>query len=299
MKGFCIVDIQVDASVPQAEEGDAGASSRGRRGRRVPGSLLAGGGFVLALILVAIVGPLLAPYDPVNGTGGAPLGAPSGAHLLGTDLYGRDLFTRILYGARLALGVSTACVVVALLIGSVWGLVAGYFGGVVETLLMRTVDIVISFPYIVLVIAVLAVLGPGLFTVFVAIAVVDWTTYARLVHSQVLSVRERDYIESCHALGMPPLRIMRRHILPNVVTAAVVYATLDISQVILLISALSFLGLGAQPPTPDWGYMVNEGRAFIYNAWWVSTFPGIAVMITGLAFSLLGDGLADALEIPR
>ncbi len=285
--------------MPQAEEGEAGTPGRGRRRRRVPGSLLAGGGFVLALILVAIVGPMLAPYDPVNGTGGAPLGAPSGTHLLGTDLYGRDLFTRILYGARLALGVSTACVVVALIIGSVWGLVAGYFGGVTETLLMRTVDIVISFPYIVLVIAVLAVLGPGLFTVFVAIAAVDWTTYARLVHSQVLSVRERDYIESCHALGMPPLRIMRRHILPNVVTAAVVYATLDISQVILLISALSFLGLGAQPPTPDWGYMVNEGRAFIYNAWWVSTFPGIAVMITGLAFSFLGDGLADALEIPR
>jgi len=188
---------------------------------------------------------------------------------------------------------------VALIIGSAWGLVAGYFRGAVETVLMRTVDIVISFPYIVLVIAVLAVLGPGLFTVFLAIAAVDWTTYARLVHSQVLSVRERDYIEACRALGMPSARVMRRHILPNVVTAAVVYATLDISQVILLISALSFLGLGAQPPTPDWGYMVNEGRAFIYNAWWVSAFPGIAVMITGLAFSLLGDGLADALDVPR
>jgi len=291
------VDIQVDASVPQAEVvADPG---RARRRRRMPGSLLVGGGFVLALILVAIVGPMLAPYDPVNGTGGATLGAPSGAHLLGTDLYGRDIFTRILYGARLALGVSTACVVVALIIGSAWGLVAGYFRGAVETVLMRTVDIVISFPYIVLVIAVLAVLGPGLFTVFLAIAAVDWTTYARLVHSQVLSVRERDYIEACRALGMPSTRIMGRHILPNVVTAAVVYATLDISQVILLISALSFLGLGAQPPTPDWGYMVNDGRAFIYNAWWVSTFPGIAVMITGLAFSLLGDGLADALDIPR
>lgn len=293
------MDIQVDAPALQAGEVGAGVRGRARRGRRIPGSLLIGAGFVLALILVAIVGPMLVPYDPINGTGGAPLAAPTGGHLLGTDLYGRDLFTRILYGARLALGVSTACVVVALIIGSVWGLVAGYFGGATEALLMRTVDIVISFPYIVLVIAVLAVLGPGLFTVFVAIAAVDWTTYARLVHSQVLSVRERDYIESCRALGMPPLRIMVRHILPNVVTAAVVYATLDISQVILLISALSFLGLGAQPPTPDWGYMVNEGRAFIYNAWWVSTFPGIAVMVTGLAFSLLGDGLADALEVPR
>jgi peptide/nickel transport system permease protein len=129
--------------------------------------------------------------------------------------------------------------------------------------------------------------------------VVDWTTYARLVHSQVLSVREREYVESCRALGMPSWRIILRHILPNVATAAVVYATLDISQVILLISALNFLGLGAQPPTPDWGYMVNEGRAFIYTSWWISTFPGIAVMLTGLAFSLLGDGLADALAIPH
>ncbi len=274
-------------------------SARRSRWRRIPGSLRVGGGFVLALVLVAIVGPLLARYDPVNGTGGVSLGAPSLAHLMGTDLYGRDVFTRILYGARIALGVSTACVAVALTIGTIWGMVAGYFGGAVESLLMRAVDIVISFPYIVLVIAVLAVLGPGLFTVFVAIAVVDWTTYARLVHSQVLSVRERDYVEACRALGMPSRRIMWRHILPNVATAAVVYATLDISQVILLISALNFLGLGAQPPTPDWGYMVSEGRAFIYTSWWISTFPGIVIMITGLAFSLLGDGLADALEIPH
>ncbi len=269
------------------------------RRRRVPRSLKIGGGAVLTLVLVAILGPLIAPYDPVNGTGGASLAAPSLAHLMGTDLYGRDIFTRVLYGARIALGVSTACVVAALIIGTGWGLISGYFGGITETLLMRGVDIMISFPYIVLVIAVLAVLGPGLFTVFIAIAVVDWTTYARLIHSQVLSVREREYVDACRALGMPAHRIMRRHILPNVATAALVYATLDISQVILLISALNFLGLGAQPPTPDWGYMVNEGRTFIYTSWWISTFPGIAIMITGLAFSLLGDGLADALEVPR
>lgn len=298
MKGRLLLNTQLDASLLQADPDVAGRDVA-RRKRRIPSSLLVGGGFVVALVLVAIVGPMLAPYDPTNGTGGVSLSAPSAAHLMGTDLYGRDIFTRILYGARIALGVSTACVIVALLIGTVWGMIAGYFGGAVEAVLMRIVDVVISFPYIVLVIAVLAVLGPGLFTVFVAIAVVDWTTYARLVHSQVLSARERDYVEACRALGMPSHRIMWRHILPNVVTAAVVYATLDISQVILLISALSFLGLGAQPPTPDWGYMINEGRAFIYTAWWISTLPGIAVMITGLAFSLLGDGLADALDIPR
>ena len=270
-----------------------------RRKWRMPRSLLVGCGAVLLLVLIAIVGPMLAPYDPINGTGGVSLGPPSRAHLMGTDLFGRDVWTRVLYGARLALGVSVSCVAVALLLGTLCGLVAGYFGGIVETLLMRAVDIVISFPYIVLVIAVLAVLGPSLFTVFIAIAVVDWTTYARLVYSQVLSVRDREYVESCRAIGMPSRRIIWRHILPNVATAAVVYATLDISQVILLISALSFLGLGAQPPTPDWGYMINEGRDLIYSSWWISTFPGIAVMITGLAFSLLGDGLADALELPR
>ncbi len=270
-----------------------------RRKWRMPRSLLVGCGAVLLLVLIAIVGPMLAQYDPVNGTGGVSLAPPSRAHLMGTDLFGRDVWTRVLYGARIALGVSVACVAVALALGTLCGLVAGYFGGLVETLLMRAVDIVISFPYIVLVIAVLAVLGPSLFTVFVAIAVVDWTTYARLVYSQVLSVRDREYVESCRALGMPSSRIILRHILPNVVTAAMVYATLDISQVILLISALSFLGLGAQPPTPDWGYMINEGRDLIYSSWWISTFPGIAVMLTGLAFSLLGDGLADALELPR
>ena len=285
--------LQTDADIIERD-----LAQRARR-HRVPRSLRVGGVSVLALVLVAIVGPLLAPYDPVNGSGGVSLSGPSLAHLMGTDLFGRDILTRVLYGARIAIGVSTACVVAALILGTVWGMIAGYFGSSVETLLMRGVDIVISFPYIVLVIAVLAVLGPGLFTIFVAIAVVDWTTYARLVHSQVLSVREREYVDACRALGMPATRIMWRHILPNVVTAAVVYATLDISQVILLISALNFLGLGVQPPTPDWGYMINEGRNFIYTQWWISTFPGIAVMLTGLAFSLLGDGLADALELPH
>jgi peptide/nickel transport system permease protein len=209
------------------------------------------------------------------------------------------VFTRILYGTRIALGIAAGVVCVALVVGTLTGLVAGYFGGIAETALMRLVDIVISYPYIVLVIAVLAVLGPGLFTIFVAIAVVDWTTYARLIHSQVLSVREREYVEACRAMGMPSWRIMVRHILPNVASAALVYATLDISQVILTMAALSYLGLGSQPPTPDWGDIINDGQTLIYTSWWISTFAGIAVMITGLAFSLLGDGLADALELPR
>jgi peptide/nickel transport system permease protein len=255
--------------------------------------------FVLLLVLVAIFGPMLAPYDPINGDIVSNLSPPSSSHLMGTDLYGRDVFTRVLYGARIALGVGVGSVATALLIGTIWGMVAGYFGGFVEAILMRTVDIVISFPYIVLVITVLAVLGPGLITVAIAIVVVDWTTYARLLHGQVLSTREREYVMASQALGSSPWAILRHQILPNVIAPALVYATLDVSQVILLMAALSFLGLGTQPPTPDWGYMINEGRTFIYQQWWISTFPGLAIMVTGLAFSLLGDGLADALELPR
>jgi peptide/nickel transport system permease protein len=164
---------------------------------------------------------------------------------------------------------------------------------------MRLLDVVISFPYIVLVIAVLAVLGPGQFSVAVAIAVVDWTAYGRIMYGQVLSVREREYVEACRAVGVPAPRIMLRHILPNVITPSLVYATLDISQVILLMSALSFLGLGAQPPAADWGTMINDGQTYIQTNWGISTFPGLAIMLTGTSFALLGDGLADALDRRR
>lgn len=293
------LDAQPQVLTLEADRLRSETLAAGRRRRRAPRSLMVGGSLVLALVLVAIVGPLLARYDPINGNITASLAPPSAAHLMGTDLYGRDVFTRILYGTRIALGIGASCVCVALLLGTLVGLIAGYFGGIVETLLMRFVDIVISYPYIVLVIAVLAVIGPGLFTIFIAIAVVDWTTYARLIHSQVLSIREREYIEACRAMGMPSWRIILRHILPNVVTAALVYATLDISQVILTMAALSYLGLGSQPPTPDWGDIINDGQTLIYTSWWISTFAGLAVMVTGLAFSLLGDGLADALELPR
>ena len=285
-----LIDTPLDAA--------GGEIPMARRRRRWPGSLRAGASFVLLLTLVALVGPFVTRYDPVNGNLLENLTPPNLSHLMGTDIYGRDIFTRVIYGARLALGIGVSCVLSALVIGCLVGLVAGYYGGLVETVLMRFVDIVISFPYIVLVVAVLSVLGSGLVTIAVAIIAVDWTVYARLVYSQVLSIREREYIEACRAMGMPSWRILYRHALPNVLSAPVVYATLDISQVILTVSALSFLGLGAQPPTPDWGAMISEGQSVIYTSWWISSFPGIAVMITGLAFSLLGDGLADALAVP-
>jgi peptide/nickel transport system permease protein len=215
---------------------------------------------VLLLILIAIIGPFLAQYDPDNGNIEISLTAPNAAHLFGTDANGRDMFTRVLYGARPALAVSVGCVTVSMIIGSLLGRIVG---GVI----MRVLDIVISFPYVVLVIAVLAVLGPGRLSVAIAIAAVDWTAYGRIMYGQVLSVREREYVESCRAVGASQARIMLRHILPNVATPALVYATLDISQVILLMSALSFLGLGSQAPAADWGTMINDGQTYIYSAW--------------------------------
>ncbi len=262
-------------------------------------TLVIGGCLVAALILAALFGPLLAQYDPNNGNINDSLLGPSRAHLFGTDYEGRDMFTRILYGARIALGVSVGCVLFSMTVGTLLGMIAAYIGGVVGNVIMRVLDVVISFPYVVLVIAVLAVLGPGSFSVAVAIAAVDWTSYGRITFGQVLSVREREYVESCKAVGAGHTRIMLRHILPNVATPAVVYATLDISQVILLMSALSFLGLGAQPPTSDWGTMIADGQVYINAAWWISTFPGLAIMLTGTSFALLGDGLADAMNRRR
>jgi peptide/nickel transport system permease protein len=186
-----------------------------------------------------------------------------------------------------------------LTVGTLLGMIAAYIGGVLGGVIMRVLDVVISFPYVVLVIAVLAVLGPGSLSVAVAIAAVDWTSYGRITFGQVLSVREREYVESCKAVGASHARIMLRHILPNVATPAVVYATLDISQVILLMSALSFLGLGAQPPTSDWGTMIADGQVYINAAWWISTFPGLMIMLTGTSFALLGDGLADVMNRRR
>jgi peptide/nickel transport system permease protein len=252
-----------------------------------------------AVLLAAIVGPFLTPYDPNNGNINDSLVGPSPAHIFGTDYEGRDMFTRILYGARIALGVSVGCVMFSLVLGTLLGMIAAYIGGVTGNVIMRLLDIVISFPYVVLVIAMLAVLGPGIFSVAVAIAAVDWTSYGRIIYGQVLSVREREYVESSRALGASQWRIMLQHILPNVATPAVVYATLDISQVILLMSALSYLGLGAQPPTSDWGTMIADGNTYIYSAWWISTFPGLAIMLTGISFAILGDGLADTLDRRR
>lgn len=273
--------------------------SRRRGWLRLNLTLVLGLLLMMALALAAIVGPMLSPYDPNYGDISQSLASPSAAHLLGTDYEGRDLLTRLLYGARYALGISVGCVAVSAIVGTMLGLIAAYVGGLPGALIMRLLDLVISFPYVVLIIALLAVLGPGLISVALAIIAIDWTTYGRITYGQVLTVREREYVEACKALGASPWRIMLRHVLPNVITPSVVYATLDISQVILLMSALSFLGLGAQPPTSDWGTMIKDGQVYIATAWWLSTFPGVAIMVTGICFAILGDGLADALDRHR
>ncbi len=294
--------MQAEVTLPGAEDLSLFHSPR-RRGAgawiRANFSLLLGVILVACLAAVTVFGPLLAKYDPNNGDIMLGVLAPSRAHLMGTDPEGRDIFTRVLYGARYALGISVGCVLVSATLGTVLGLIAAYFGGLVSGVIMRLLDLLISFPYVVLVIALLAALGPGLSSVAIAIIIVDWTTYARIIYGQVLTVREREYVEACRAIGSSDGRIMLRHILPNVVTPAVVYATLDISQVILLMSALSFLGLGAQPPASDWGTMISDGRAYIYSSWWVSTFPGFAIMLSGMSFAFLGDGLADWLDQRR
>jgi peptide/nickel transport system permease protein len=261
---------------------------------------------VVAIVaLTAIAAPLLSPFDPVEqDLGDLRLKAPgfrdgSGRiHPLGTDHLGRDLLARVIYGARPALLVGFAAVAISGLIGMAAGLIAGYFGGRLDDVLMRLADIQLAFPFILLAIAVIGVLGPSLTTIIVVIGVSSWVVYARIVRGAVLTLREREFVQAALALGGGDGRVVLRHILPNVFTPWLVVATLDMARVIVIESALSFLGLGVQPPTPTWGGMLADGRVYISTAWWLATFPGLAILITVLGINLFGDGLRDTLD-PR
>jgi len=259
---------------------------------------------VAAVVLVALAAPLLTPFDPVEQDIAGRLKAPGGrdtaghAHLLGTDHLGRDILARIIFGARPALLVGFAAVVISGLIGMVAGLVSGYFGGRVDDVLMRLADIQLAFPFILLAIAVIGVLGPSLQTIIIVIGVSSWVVYARIVRGAVLTLREREFVQAAQALGGGDARVVFRHILPNALTPWLVVATLDMARVIVLESALSFLGLGVQPPTPTWGGMLADGRVYISTAWWLATFPGLAILVTVLGINLFGDGLRDTLD-PR
>jgi peptide/nickel transport system permease protein len=263
--------------------------------------ITAGGAVALLIVLVALVAPLLAPFPGDAGSATNPvaaLQAPSLHHLFGTDQVGRDVFSRVLYGARVSPLIALLVLVIACVVGVPLGVVAGYFGGVADDVIMRVTDIFLAFPSLLLSLAFAAVLPPSLTSLTIAIAITWWPWYARLIRGQAASVAGRPYVESCRALGIPTWRILLRHVLPNSVTPLIVQVSLDFGGVILTASALSFLGLGAQDPTPDWGLMVAEGENYFTTQWWLVTYPGLAIMLTALAFNLLGDGLRDVLD-PR
>ncbi len=272
--------------------------------RRLLGSsplITAGGAVALLIVLVALAAPLLAPFPADAGSATHPvsaLQAPSLHHLFGTDQVGRDVFSRVLYGARVSPLVALLVLVIACLVGIPLGMAAGYFGGVTDEVIMRVTDIFLAFPSLLLSLAFAAVLPPSLTSLTIAIAITWWPWYTRLIRGQAASVAGRPYVESCRALGIPAWRILFRHVLPNSVTPLIVQVSLDVGGVILTASALSFLGLGAQDPTPDWGLMVAEGENYFTTQWWLVTYPGLAILLTALAFNLLGDGLRDVLD-PR
>lgn len=253
-----------------------------------------------AFYLVALLTPLLSPYDPtVQGNLiTQSLLAPSLAHPLGTDEYARDVLSRLMYGARISLSIGFVAVSISVTIGTLVGAVAGYLGGRVDAVLMRLVDVVISFPRLVLLIAIIALFEPSIFLIIAVLGLTLWPSTARLVRGEVLSLREREFIEAARALGYSRRRIILRHLVPNTLGPVIVAATLGIGETIVLEAGLSFLGIGVQPPTPSWGTMVADGRAELLGAWWISTFAGLAIVFTVLSFNLVGDGLRDALD-PR
>jgi peptide/nickel transport system permease protein len=277
---------------------------RGRalwRGLRANPLLVAGGLTAVLLIVVAVLAPLLAPFPGDAATATHPflvLRPPSARHLFGTDQVGRDVLSRVLYGARISPLVAVIVLLIACVVGIPLGIAAGYFGGWIDELIMRVTDVFLAFPSLLLALALAAVLPASLTSLTIAIAATWWPWYTRLIRGQAASVAGRAYIDSCRVLGIRPWRIILRHVLPNSVTPLIVQVSLDVGGVILTASALSFLGLGAQDPTPDWGLMVSEGQSYFTTDWWVVTFPGLAILITAFAFNLLGDGLRDLLD-PR
>lgn len=250
----------------------------------------------VALIFVALAAPLLSPFDPDTQDTARRLEAPSKQHLLGLDDLGRDVLSRILYGARVSLRVGFSVVILASLIGVTLGAMAGYFGGFVDLIVMRICDILLAFPGILLAIALVAVMGPSLNNVILALATIGWVGYARLVRGQVLKVREMEYVTAARALGAKSPRVIVLHVLPNVMNPVIVMATLGLAGAILAEAALSFLGLGVQPPTPSWGAMLTAGRRYLGLANHMAIFPGIAIMLAVMGLNFLGDGLIDALD---
>jgi peptide/nickel transport system permease protein len=253
---------------------------------------------LLLFVVLALLAPFISPHDPLAPNVQASLTPPSAAYPLGTDKLGRDLLSRLLYGAQISLRSGILVVLGAGTFGTVIGLLAGYRGGWADELLMRVTDIFFAFPFLILAMAIAAALGPSLRNALIAVAVVSWPVYARLVRGQVLVLRERDFVQAAYAIGSPGVRILLRHLLPNVLAPLLVQASFDMGTTILSVAGLSFIGFGAQPPTPEWGTMISEGRNYITTQWWLTGVPAAAILLLVAAFNLLGDGLRDILD-PR
>ena len=251
---------------------------------------------ICSLILAAALANYIVPYDPLEQSYTEMLQSPSLQHPLGTDRLGRDLLSRVIFGSRYALLIGVMIVLIQSVIGVTIGLISGFQGGMTDAFFMRLVDIMLSMPIVVLGLAVAGVLGGGLLNVIIAIGFIGWRGYARLIRGEVMSVKENEYIEASRASGAGDFRIILHHILPNTTASLIVYATLQIPNAILVSAALSFLGIGAQPPTPEWGLILSTGRDYLSTAWWIATFPGLAIMFTVLGFNFVGDGLRDALD---
>jgi len=290
----------VELAVPSAQARPRGSSQLaelGRRFRRNPGAVV--GLVVLAVVaLMTIAAPLLAPADP-NRMGAGPIFArPAPNYWLGTDQFGRDILSRILFGGQISLRLGLLSVSIATVAGVLLGLVSGYYGAWIDLILMRLVDILLAFPGILLALSVVAILGPGLNNAMVAVGIAAIPSYTRVVRGSVLSARASVYVDAARVIGCSDRRIMFRHILPNVLAPVIVLSTLGMASAIITGTGLSFLGLGAQPPSPEWGAMLSAGRDHLRSAWWISTFPGLAIMVVVLAMNVVGDGLRDALD-PR
>ncbi|MFW2331402.1 MAG: ABC transporter permease [Nitrospinota bacterium] len=266
--------------------------------KRFKKNRLAVGGFIIVsgLFLVAIFAPYIAPYDPYAINVDLLLAPPSTSNILGSDQLGRDLFSRMVYGARISLAVGFVAVGISTLIGAVVGAISGYFGGWIDEVLMRITDLMLTVPTIFLILAVITFLNPSIYNIMAVIGLTSWMGVTRLVRAEFLSLKERDFVLACKALGASNTSILFKHILPNAMAPLLVSATLGVAGAILTESALSFLGIGVQPPTPSWGAILTEGKNNIEYAWWLSVCPGLAILITVLGYNLLGEGIRDALD---
>ena len=285
----------VDGVQGRSVRGQSLFALAGRELMRTPGTVV---GLVLvgAIVLAAVLAPVVAPYDPIATSTTESATAPSAQHWFGTDVLGRDMFSRVIYGARISLWLGLISVSIACLCGLLFGITAGYYGGWVDTMIMRGADMLLAFPSFLLALTIVFALGQSLINVMIAVGISSIPGYTRIVRGSVLSAREHEYVIASRTIGCTDARLMTRHILPNVVAPVIVISTVGIAWAIIAAASLSFLGMGAQPPTPEWGAMVNDGLRYLKGSWWISTFPGLAIMVTVLAINLVGDGLRDALD---